>query len=490
MKNFLYLSLLALFSIALIYSCSAEEEESVAPVVQTPQPEPEPEPVEYTLIVSAADGGTVSTEGGTYEEGTEVNISATANEGYRFTGWEGNTSTEESLTITLNSNQTYQALFELIPTQYALEVTAGEGGTVSTEGGTYDEGTEITITATPNEGYRFIGWEGCGDGIFCDDSPNNIITYYDTFTFNINSNTKIKAIYNLAESSTPDLVSNSGFKFYYTFSDGVPTQWISSFKNLMIYLNELLDIKPKGFEYDAIGNGDHSRVYVWTLEEGSPYEDEIGLPYCTTCGYGYKSDTSVLLGMNRELFENFGVIGNFKGLSIPLHEIFHVYQSNQVRSADPPFSGVIPYLKYIFEGGAAALESLWIQQTFGYNYFYESKRFFQQHDAQQAIESPELFEEFYNELQIDDNYSNSVFLFLALVKEIQSKNNIDEISAFKKVYVDWWSYEGERLTKEEQFELIFGFSIQSFYDSLDNYSPEIQSVLPSETITLEEIFQG
>jgi len=99
----------------LIYSCSTEEEESVAPVVQTPQPQPEPEPLEYTLTVSAADGGTVSTEGGTYEEGTEVTITATASEGYRFIGWEGNSSTNESLTITLNSNQTFQALFELIP---------------------------------------------------------------------------------------------------------------------------------------------------------------------------------------------------------------------------------------------------------------------------------------------------------------------------------------------------------------------------------------
>ena len=30
-------------------------------------------------------------------------------------GWEGSTATEENLTITLNSNQDYQALFELIP---------------------------------------------------------------------------------------------------------------------------------------------------------------------------------------------------------------------------------------------------------------------------------------------------------------------------------------------------------------------------------------
>jgi len=113
----------------------------------------------YTLTVSAAEGGTVSTEGGTYNEGTEVTIIATPSEGYRFTGWEGNTSTEESLTITLNSDQTLQALFELIPI-YTLTVTTSEGGTVSTEGGEYEEGTEVTITATPNEGYRFDGWEG------------------------------------------------------------------------------------------------------------------------------------------------------------------------------------------------------------------------------------------------------------------------------------------------------------------------------------------
>ena len=101
---------LCIFSFLLIYSCSTDEEETVVPVVQTP--EPEPKPVEYTLTVSAAEGGTVSTEGGTYDEGTEVTITASANEGYRFTGWEGNSSTNESLTITVNSNQNIQANFE------------------------------------------------------------------------------------------------------------------------------------------------------------------------------------------------------------------------------------------------------------------------------------------------------------------------------------------------------------------------------------------
>jgi hypothetical protein len=115
MKYSLPLLSICILSFIIVFSCSTEEEESVAQVVQTPQPEPEPEPVEYTLTVSAAVGGAVSTEGGTYDEGSEVTITASASEGYRFTGWEGSDSTNESLTISLNSNQTYQALFELIP---------------------------------------------------------------------------------------------------------------------------------------------------------------------------------------------------------------------------------------------------------------------------------------------------------------------------------------------------------------------------------------
>ena len=149
---------IVILSFIIVHSCSSEEDDTTAPnVVQTPEPEPSA-PTQYSLTVTAGEGGTVSSEGGTYDEGTDVTITATPSEGYRFTGWEGNDSTSESLTITLNSNQTYQALFELIPI-YTLSVTTSEGGTVSTEGGEYEEGTEIEVTATPNEGYRFIGWE-------------------------------------------------------------------------------------------------------------------------------------------------------------------------------------------------------------------------------------------------------------------------------------------------------------------------------------------
>jgi hypothetical protein len=42
--------------------------------------------------------------------------------------------------------------------KYTLTVSAGEGGSVSTPGGTFSSGTQVSITATPSEGYSFSGW--------------------------------------------------------------------------------------------------------------------------------------------------------------------------------------------------------------------------------------------------------------------------------------------------------------------------------------------
>jgi hypothetical protein len=108
MKSLLYPFAFALTAFLILYSCSAEEEDTTPPP-QVQQPTPEPEVSQYTLTVTAGEGGTVSTEGGTYDEGTEVTITATPDEGYEFVGWEGSDS--NSLSITLNGNTTVQALF-------------------------------------------------------------------------------------------------------------------------------------------------------------------------------------------------------------------------------------------------------------------------------------------------------------------------------------------------------------------------------------------
>ena len=111
MKKLYLLSIFTLTTLALIFSCSAEEDNTSPPsIIQTPEPEP-PAPTQYTLEVTAGEGGSVTT-GGTYDEGTDVTVTATPSEGYVFVGWEGIDETSAELTITLNSDISLTAIFE------------------------------------------------------------------------------------------------------------------------------------------------------------------------------------------------------------------------------------------------------------------------------------------------------------------------------------------------------------------------------------------
>ena len=109
--------LFLLFFITLI-SCSSEEETPVQSVEQIPKPEttPAPTPTQYTLTVSSEEGGSVSTEGGTYDEGTTITVTATPSEGYEFVGWLGSDETERELVISVNSNITLSPIFQVIQT--------------------------------------------------------------------------------------------------------------------------------------------------------------------------------------------------------------------------------------------------------------------------------------------------------------------------------------------------------------------------------------
>ena len=143
MKNLpLYISLL------LLLTCAKEDS-------QAPNTPPTQIVKQYALTASAGEGGSVS-GGGTFASGTQVSLTATPSSGYSFSGW-SNGSTANPLTVTLNSNTAITANFQVIVNSYTLTVSAGEGGTVS-GGGEYEEGTEVTITATANYGFEFSSW--------------------------------------------------------------------------------------------------------------------------------------------------------------------------------------------------------------------------------------------------------------------------------------------------------------------------------------------
>jgi len=115
-RIFLYLvCFTALF--AFVHSCSSEDEQTNTPTAIVKTPEAEPDPIKYNLTVNASEGATVSTDGGTYDEGAEVIINANPIDGYVLFGWDVNGSSTEGcqnpINIITNDNLTVTANFIL-----------------------------------------------------------------------------------------------------------------------------------------------------------------------------------------------------------------------------------------------------------------------------------------------------------------------------------------------------------------------------------------
>gem|GEM_PF-2301655 len=128
------------------------------------------ETTNYTLLieVNPADSGSTDPSLGSYsyEEGTVINISATPWDGYEFLNWIGDTSgTLSAITVTMDGNKSVTANFQVIPLpmiRYILTMISAEGGDTDPAAGdhSFEEGSLVTITAIPTEGYIFEGWTG------------------------------------------------------------------------------------------------------------------------------------------------------------------------------------------------------------------------------------------------------------------------------------------------------------------------------------------
>ncbi|MDA9294959.1 hypothetical protein N9P98_03940 [Flavobacteriaceae bacterium] len=149
----LYSNFIALVLISSVLSCSKTNSEPEVVINQ------------YTLTVSSGTGGTVSSSGGTYEEGSIVNLTATPNNEYIFQNW-SNGSTDNPLAIILNQNTILTANF--IKRKYPLTINIQGEGTVREEivssgkstPTEYNSGSVVRVTALPSNGWLFGKWSG------------------------------------------------------------------------------------------------------------------------------------------------------------------------------------------------------------------------------------------------------------------------------------------------------------------------------------------
>lgn len=131
---------------------------------------------QYTLsaAVSTVGAGTVkvSPTGTVFDAETSITVTATKNFGYKFVNWtDANNkvvSTDEAYTFSISTNTALKANFEKINT-YALDykveggakdymVSATPAPTVVNGKNMYEEGTEVTLTASSNDILTFTNW--------------------------------------------------------------------------------------------------------------------------------------------------------------------------------------------------------------------------------------------------------------------------------------------------------------------------------------------
>jgi subtilisin family serine protease len=163
-----------------------------------------PAPAPFTVTVNKTGAGTVTSNPagitcgadctGTYPGGTRVTLTAAADAGSVFTGWNGGGCAGAGLCV-VSTTATVTATFSVIPPPITVTVnkngSTGTGTVTSTPAGidcggdctgTYPGGTTVTLTPRATAGSRFAGWSGgCSGTTTCQVASTVTVTA----TFNV-----------------------------------------------------------------------------------------------------------------------------------------------------------------------------------------------------------------------------------------------------------------------------------------------------------------
>ncbi|MCC5941274.1 MAG: hypothetical protein JJU37_07000 [Balneolaceae bacterium] len=128
---------------------------------------------EYPLTIHTDGEGTVAEQviqkkSSNYEDGTVVELTANANQGWKFIEWQGDLSgSENPKQITIDNPKEVTAVFTEEsddPEESTFELTVnldGEGSVnVDPEQDEYEDGSTVELTATPSDGWEFVEWTG------------------------------------------------------------------------------------------------------------------------------------------------------------------------------------------------------------------------------------------------------------------------------------------------------------------------------------------
>lgn len=143
--------------------------------------------VSIVAIVTPEGSGSI-TGAGTFYDGDPVQLTATPANRFVFVNWTENdivVSTNPSISFTAEADRNLVANFEMIMHHVSVVANYDAAGTVSGEGD-YQEGSRVTVSAEPNDGFVFVRWIENGTSVSANASysfniwnPRNLVAEFE-----------------------------------------------------------------------------------------------------------------------------------------------------------------------------------------------------------------------------------------------------------------------------------------------------------------------
>ncbi len=184
-----------------------------------------------TATVDPDNGGTISGNNSPYTYGTNVSLTAIANPGFAFVNWTDEdanvVSTNTTYQFAIDGNRTFVAHFEAEQYEITATVNPTQGGSV-TGTGTFNYGQQVSLSATPNEGYQFVNWTEDGNAVstnanysFTATTSRSLVANFQIYTYTISASANPVAggtvngagDYTHGQTVTLTATANTGYNF-------------------------------------------------------------------------------------------------------------------------------------------------------------------------------------------------------------------------------------------------------------------------------------
>ena len=225
--------------------------------------------ITHKITVLASEGGTAEASKTQVGHNEKVTFTATPQEGYNFVSWTVNgeeVSKEATYTATITGNTEIKANFIIT---HKVTVVSDEGGSATASQTQVEYYGEVTLTATPLEGYFFANWTVNGE----------VVSTTNPYTATITEDTEFVANFKVLK----------GEENGYSWIDlGLPsgTKWATC--------NVGATTPEEYGDYFAWGETSPKTNYTWsTYKYGNGYSSTI-TKYCVNSSYGTVDNKTTL----------------------------------------------------------------------------------------------------------------------------------------------------------------------------------------------------